>query len=500
MMTQSVMTQTASLSRTTAGTSTSRAKANNSGFEMFMDRNIKNTDSTEARTKATQDKENLRDTEVAKRMADREDDRSKIDKEARVSEQDKAVKKAEMSQKDSSEADRIRTAQEKEEVPQSTEGMTKDKVGDGLVSSEEKELQEQLLSLLQSIQQAIMKLLQVTPEELQAMLREQGLGLSDLTDPESLQQLLMANKGSTDVMDFLTDGNLKTEFDQLINQVESILKEEAPHLTAVQLRVALEELTAKTEQEVTLPTEGETKSPEGLFSQQEISRDELTTDNGRKEPGINSGNGPEVELLKETEGENGNKQTTSEQGRNENLDRDAAIRYETFLDNLTRTVQDIALEPMKEARTVELREIANQILERIRVVMKPEQTSMEMELNPEHLGKVNLTVVAKEGTMTAQFKVQNELAREAIEGQLQTLRDTLNSQGIKVEAIEVTVTGYTFGQSENSGEDGQATGRNKDRGPKITLEDALHFNEQSEEEESASDLTGLRGTNIDMTA
>ena len=68
------------------------------------------------------------------------------------------------------------------------------------------------------------------------MLKEQGLDLSDLANPEYLQKLVMANNGSTDIMDFLTDGNLKAKFDQLLKQVETILKDAGPDLTPDQLR------------------------------------------------------------------------------------------------------------------------------------------------------------------------------------------------------------------------------------------------------------------------
>lgn len=503
MMTQSVMTQTANLSRTTAGTSTSKTKQNNSGFEMFMDRNINNSDSTDTqtKTKAVQTKDNLKDTGAAKsNKAYGEDERSKIDEESAGSDQDKAVKLEEASQKAPTETDQMKAASEKAAVSQASEGMQENAAEDGPLNPGNVELQEQLLSLLQSIQQAVAELLQLKPEELEAMLKEQGLGLSDLADPECLQKLVMANNGSTDVMDFLTDGNLKAEFDQLVKQVEAILKEADPKLSADQLKSALEKLAEKAEQEVYLQTDGEAKDPEELQAQNKTVRDDLSTDKERKEAKVISGGNPEVEIVNETGKETGSKQTASEQGRNENFDREAASRYETFIDNLTKTVQEVDAEPMIDARITELKEIAGQILERVRVVMKPEQTSMEMVLNPEHLGKVNLTVVSKDGTMTAQFKVQNELAREAIEGQLQNLKDTLNSQGIKVEAIEVTVTGYSFGQSKSSGEEGQDAGQNKSQGHKITLEEALQLGDQPVEEGNTTDITGLRGTNIDMTA
>ncbi len=501
MMTQSVMTQTANLSRTTAGTSTSRAKPNNSGFEIFMDRNMMNSDSTDTQTKskAVQTRDNLKDTGVAKsNKAYGEGERNKIDEESADSEQDKTVKKEEASQKAPTESDQLKATSEKATGSQASEGTQENTAEDGALNPGNDELEAQLLSLLQSIQQAVAELLQLKPEELTAMLKEQGLDLSDLANPEYLQKLVMANNGSTDIMDFLTDGNLKAEFDQLLKQVETILKDAGPELTPDQLKSALEKLMERVEQEKYLQTDEVEKT--GVQEQHKSVRDELSAVSDRNEAAVNVSHRPEAELLKESGNETGGKQTASDQERSEVFDREAASRYETFVDNLTKTVQEVDAEPMMDSRMIELKEIAGQILERVRVVMKPDQTSMEMVLNPEHLGKVNLTVVSKDGSMTAMFKVENELAREAIESQLQTLKDTLNSQGIKVEAIEVTVTGYSFGQSRSSGEEEQGTGQSKNQGHKITLEEALQSGEQPEVEGVTADVTGLRGSNIDMTA
>jgi flagellar hook-length control protein FliK len=124
---------------------------------------------------------------------------------------------------------------------------------------------------------------------------------------------------------------------------------------------------------------------------------------------------------------------------------------------------------------------------------------MELQLNPENLGKVNLSVQSKNGVMTAQFVVQNETSKEAIESQLHTLRETLNQQGIKVEAIEVTVSTYAFEQNQESSNN-QSEAPKEHSGRQISLEEAFNMSEVSEEENLAEDITGIRGSQIDYTA
>jgi flagellar hook-length control protein FliK len=88
--------------------------------------------------------------------------------------------------------------------------------------------------------------------------------------------------------------------------------------------------------------------------------------------------------------------------------------------------------------------IIKQITDDIKMYANQNTTSLEIQLEPESLGKVSLTVASKSGSVTAQLMVQNEVAKEAIESQISTLKETMNNQGIKIEAIEVTVASREF--------------------------------------------------------
>ena len=106
-------------------------------------------------------------------------------------------------------------------------------------------------------------------------------------------------------------------------------------------------------------------------------------------------------------------------------------------------------------------------MEQIKITIRPEQTNMELQLNPEHLGRVNLTITEKEGMMTAQFTTQTQIAKEAIESQMAALRESLQNQGIKVEAIEVTVSEFGFERNEENGQRGNGEPEKKRKSGKI---------------------------------
>ena len=57
--------------------------------------------------------------------------------------------------------------------------------------------------------------------------------------------------------------------------------------------------------------------------------------------------------------------------------------------------------------------------------------------------------------MTASFITQNEAVKQALESQMMTLQDSLNQQGLKVEAVEVSVSTNAFDSNLDQGRDEQ---------------------------------------------
>ena len=79
-----------------------------------------------------------------------------------------------------------------------------------------------------------------------------------------------------------------------------------------------------------------------------------------------------------------------------------------------------------------------------KVTVREAQTTMEMQLNPEHLGKLYIEVTTKEGNVSAHIMTQNELVKEALESQMAELKQSMNQAGVKVDAVEVTVGSHEF--------------------------------------------------------
>ena len=176
-----------------------------------------------------------------------------------------------------------------------------------------------------------------------------------------------------------------------------------------------------------------------------------------------------------------------------------------FVQNLNQAVNDaVQVAKPESVRMQQMVDIVNQVVERIKVSIGTESTSMEMQLNPEHLGKLLLNVSSKNGVMTAVFSVQSEEARAALESQMYTLRENLELRELKVDAVEVNVSDFDFSHSDQtmSGDQSKADNGNGKQ-MKFYFDDEASSEEMiSNEEKEAVRKQVMRdnGSQIDFTA
>jgi flagellar hook-length control protein FliK len=494
MMTQGVMTQAVNLFGNASGSVTLKGKQSNSSFDLMIDSTMKsgthldsNSENTDVKKVSNQNTGNGK-----KEKSDAVEGNTK-QADAQTSDLSKSENARAVTQADN----QTRRAEDTKETEDATFGDNEETIVDEATL-------EKIAGLLQEVQKTVMELLNLTSEELDKLLSEQGLVLADLFQPENMQQLVLADSRATDILAVLTDENLSDTMKQLLQSVEDLMASADLGMSPDQIKSILDR--AKLLQESNQVTNQEGNAKEQVNTKLEpIMEAAVNVSNTKVEENINSTEDKEnksvqVEVIKVTDAEASSSGKQADLSKNENQELKAADQFEVFLNNLSNasTSNQVKFDG-NLVQVTEIREIANQIIERIRVTIRPEQSSMELQLNPENLGKVNLSVQSKNGIMTAQFVVQNEISKEAIESQLQTLKDTLNQQGIKVEAIEVTVTTYFSQQNSKEGTDGQAETKQGHSSNKISLEDAISMTEETEETISR-DITGIRGNQIDYTA
>ncbi|MBU7008270.1 flagellar hook-length control protein FliK [Phosphitispora fastidiosa] len=144
------------------------------------------------------------------------------------------------------------------------------------------------------------------------------------------------------------------------------------------------------------------------------------------------------------------------------------------------------------------RAVFTQIIQKVKLAAAPGTSEMQIELKPEFLGRLKLTVSTENGLVTARFNTHSPQVKAVIEANLAALRDSLADQGIKVDQLSVTVTPEKnhSGQGER---DGLFKRRNQARGSRLPLnEDQLEtvFSAGARRLTSA----GYYGNTVDFTA
>lgn len=150
-------------------------------------------------------------------------------------------------------------------------------------------------------------------------------------------------------------------------------------------------------------------------------------------------------------------------------------------------------------------QIMNQIVEYMKFNISEETQKMEMRLHPASLGTVNVQIAAKDGVITAQFTTQNEAVRAVLETQLIQLKEQFEEQGIKVDAVEVTVANHAYGDQSFEGQRNmdQDKGKTKKGTRRINL-DLLDGDEELAEmddsERIAVEMMQANGNTVDYMA
>ena len=354
-----------------------------------------------------------------------------------------AVDKAEQPEKptevSTEKKDNLQTAEEKPEL----------KKAEVTEEADDVEAAERAAGILNQVAEAVKELLGISDEELNQMLEQLGITEIQLIQPETLQNLVLMANSEQDAVVLLTDAKLLNTVNELTSKVEQILQEAG--ITSEELMEAFDspDFAGMVEEAV-----GKLK---------DSAEDENATESTNVENKVTAQTEEKAESKTEVRAEDRN---TEDSSRDRNSDNSTNVDNftEHFVQNLQKAAQEIGEITGQKDMVQMIREVADQILEKIKVSVTAETTSLEIVLTPEELGKVNLTVSADaDGMMKAKFVTENELAREAIERNLVQFKEMLQEQGLKVDTIEVTVGNFEFDRNGQTGDNTQEEQKNGNR-------------------------------------
>lgn len=419
-----------------------------------------------------------------------------------------------------------------EKVEQPKDIQTEDKAAETTNAKEtdkditDKSIEEGLESVLEEIiaelKNELANKLNVTEEELEEYMLTLGMDGTDLFDTKSLSSLVALVNGFEGSQDLLFDENAMKQFKEMLDIVNVAKAELAENGISVNETGFLVEATGEVMEADKNNTVSEKQEmPDEQILDEKISDKEAVqpekqdesvakdivdeADIDMKEENLNN----EKALTAESRNVRDVKQMTdNNQPDANNHSEEKSSNYQAVTNQTDNAagLQNVGINPLEQIKEVltesvgkaQSESILNQITEQIRINVNAEFKSMEMQLYPEHLGKVGVTIVAKEGILAAQITAESEAVKKVIETQLVTLKENFASQGLKVENVEVTVASHAFEQNDMSGNKEQSE---SNHGRRKNVLSSLDLVENAiEEEKLQEEMKELLGNTVSYTA
>lgn len=373
-------------------------------------------------------------------------------------------------------------------------------------SLDSENVSQKVEQLADDVKEVVKETMKVSDEELEQAMETLGLEAFDLLQPQNLIGLVQRLTGSEDAGALLTNADfqitmrevtgliadfqqenglnaeqftdllaqLSVQIDELEEAVKELLNIDEPKQPAAVTDMQANEVPQETDdgQDITWQTIQETDQKAPAEDAQMTQKTTVT--DGQEIPSVLTGQEEKQDVSAQEEQpavlteENlkGAAQTTDQE--NAGTAQDGKGRQQTFSSETARETETaeshtaifhestvMANEPIPTAVSeapqvqsyIELQHLMDQMEGLARSFASAAGTTVEMQLNPENLGRLVLSVTERHGNVTAQITATSEQVKEALQTQMVELRATLQEQGIKVEAVEVTVATHEFEQN-----------------------------------------------------
>ena len=380
----------------------------------------------------------------------------------------------------------------------------------GVASGEELLLDENFLSVMETLDhmaEGLMRDLNVDQAGLQELISEMDLVTSTEEVPTDFQEVLNNTLNHVENSDdTTTETNATTEAAQVTENVTTVSDEQTADVKAETQKTDVEaesEQTMNTDVdenandavEVVEEPQQDTKE-ETVEVKTEESVETTEKDNNAK---TELGNARE-NLAGQENGENQNSNSLLNHNNGETI-----VQTQTT-SNISQSVQTPQMTQFSSYLSADAMQIMEQVVQQMRVTISNEITTMEMQMNPENLGKVYVNISSEEGVVNAQFHATNEVVKEALEAQVATLRESLNQAGVKVDAIEVTIASHEFERNleqnhQNPDENVNAKEAHTQKRRNLNLDSLDELSGMMTEEEAlVAQIMRDNGNSVDFTA
>lgn len=301
--------------------------------------------------------------------------------------------------------------------------------------------------------QDIAQQLEVSVDDLMQSMQNLNLQVTDLQDPQNVLKLMTDVKDLSGTAEILTSPGLMETFKEINSQAKDFAQQQI-QTADITGTVEVDNVNVQEVQQIA-STDDMSSDADSRKSDQQDSQNDIT-DFGNKNVQTGMSN----------------------------------------LRGLTERIEELVAD-RTDVETAE--NITKQVVNQVKLTMKNDVTSLQMQLYPEHLGKVSIQVVSKNGVLTAQIAAENEVAKAALESQLATLKESFDSQGIKVQSVEVMVSTNAFEQNQQSNTENSDQEHRHGRQAKKNILTGLAGEDDSELPEDNS-LQETLGNTVSYTA
>lgn len=331
---------------------------------------------------------------------------------------------------------------------------------------------EEAGELIRQAIELICRLLNVDEEQVTGAIEKLGTDMSLLTDDAGIRQLALSIMGATEV-DILVDEELSKNISDLAKELGKLFE---AYDDAVKQELVIDsyaesgvEAIADNVSEYAAEKENGTDKPK---------TDEQALDSVLTEDDIK----PDFEAKitdKATSDQDTRKDSKHSDGKSSNYDR------------LTQALADVITEIQDTTDiTSEIKDVSivRQVVDDIRANISDKVRSLELQLNPESLGKVWINVSTKDGVLQARIVAENEAAKQAIENSLTVLKEAFDDKELKVEAIEVMVGSENYfdenaeTEEYENNKNNRGSGGNSEHGSDDIIDEGLTEATQLEKE------------------
>lgn len=378
---------------------------------------------------------------------------------------------------------------------------TSEKIND--VSENEpidEEMETAVEDAVEEIMQEVEETLEVSEDELLAVLEQLGLQPLDLLNPDNMAMIMTAVTGEDSTIQLVMNEEMYLTLQDLMQMAEEKTQEllSATGLSDEELEAVFDQLK--------------------LLIEQQLSKEENVMDEAQiipfepVEEGVEAQENEVPVMVKEdadvqdsqnaemTQGSAEDVTENTRAGKNEDsLFQQQQQNMQSFQNMSDEIAQLTEESKVQGSGAPDTENILKQLADYVKIHNGKELTEMELQLHPASLGNVKVVLATRGGAVTAQLTTENEIVKNAIESQVSQLKLNLEEQGVHIEAIEVSVASHQMernleqnaGEKQNQEQTEEAGGVRRMRKTSINLNSFEDADELLEEMTGADDATRI---------